>query len=588
MLSSTSAYILVAYPISHSFREKVSKITGPDAQFVLLAELRNSGLRRMLSFLRSMEKRSAIYIPLEDEHSEPLLPMLLSVASFSSAGGVFVVSSNGSLRKIRRLQAICNILRLVITTVLAFMSVVCTQLLIAWLRRQPQASMTPQDSKSILYINANLWFGVRAGGSVGHIAGVANAFADAGYHVDLASANHQVMLRNSIRQVILKAPRAFGFPPELNSFRYNYTALKQLRCMAAGRQYGFLYQRLSVMNFVGVILSRNCRVPLVVEYNGSEIWVAKNWGRSLLFSKLGLAIEDVCLRHAHRIVVVSSVLADELVARGVNPERIVCYPNCVDPQHYSPKLVSVKAVADVRERYEIPNDAVVVAFVGTFGRWHGASILAAAVKELVDHESSWLDENRVRFAMIGDGLQMNEVRDLIGGPKYSRWVVLTGLIPQAETIAYLAAADVLVSPHVQNSDGSRFFGSPTKLFEYMAMQKGIIASDLDQIGEVLSAGIRVWQQSADRGKRLNSSECSPAFDTGATAVLARPGDVGDLILAIKLLVERSDFRKRLGLNSRRELLGRYTWSHHAARILNSLSLETQQEIADVALAESAL
>jgi glycosyltransferase involved in cell wall biosynthesis len=540
----------------------------------------------MLMFLRSMETRSAIYIPLEDEHSEPLLPLLLTVAAFSSAGRVFVVGSDGSLGKIRWLQAIGTILHLVITSVFAFLSVVRTQLLVAWLRRRHQAALTPKDSRSILYINANLWFGVRAGGSVGHIAGIANAFADAGYDVDLASANYQVMLRSSIRQISLRAPRAFAFPPELNSFRYNYKVLKQLRRMAAGRQYSFLYQRTSVMNFVGVILSRSWRVPLVLEYNGSEIWVAKNWGRGLLFSKIGLAIEDVCLRHAYRIVVVSNVLADELVARGVNPEHIVCYPNCVDPQHYSPELVPAKIVADVRKKYEIPKDAVVVAFVGTFGRWHGASVLAIAIKELVDYESMWLEKNRVRFAMIGDGLQMNEVRDLIGGPKYAGCVVLTGLIPQAETIAYLAAADVLVSPHVQNGDGSRFFGSPTKLFEYMAMQKGIIASDLDQIGEVLSAGIRIWQQSTDGCRALNRSEYLPANDAGATAVLVRPGDVGDLIAAIKLLVECPDIRQRLGLNSRQKLLGRYTWSHHTARILKSLSLKSEQEIASVRLAES--
>ncbi len=59
---------------------------------------------------------------------------------------------------------------------------------------------------------------------------------------------------------------------------------------------------------------------------------------------------------------------------------------------------------------------------------------------------------------------------------------------QSEAPTYLAISDIVVSPTVPNPDGSPFFGSPTKLFEYMAMGKPIVASDLDQIGEVLTPG----------------------------------------------------------------------------------------------------
>ena len=55
----------------------------------------------------------------------------------------------------------------------------------------------------------------------------------------------------------------------------------------------------------------------------------------------------------------------------------------------------------------------------------------------------------------------------------------------ASQLKDLAACDVLASPHMGNPDGTRFFGSPTKLFEYMAMGRAIVASDLEQIGEVL-------------------------------------------------------------------------------------------------------
>ena len=44
------------------------------------------------------------------------------------------------------------------------------------------------DAKTILYLDANLSFGVAAGGSVGHIKGVIDAFVGRGFAVDYLSA----------------------------------------------------------------------------------------------------------------------------------------------------------------------------------------------------------------------------------------------------------------------------------------------------------------------------------------------------------------------------------------------------------------
>ena len=88
---------------------------------------------------------------------------------------------------------------------------------------------------------------------------------------------------------------------------------------------------------------------------------------------------------------------------------------------------------------------------------------------------------------------MNDVKEILGEFLSSSFVCLTGIVPQKDAPKYLVASDILVSPHIPNADGSRFFGSPTKLFEYMAMGKAIIASDLEQIGEILKN--RVYKRS---------------------------------------------------------------------------------------------
>ena len=51
------------------------------------------------------------------------------------------------------------------------------------------------------------------------------------------------------------------------------------------------------------------------------------------------------LHAADLVVTVSSVLRDELVAEGIDPDRVVYYPNCVDVTMFSPDRYSLSSVA---------------------------------------------------------------------------------------------------------------------------------------------------------------------------------------------------------------------------------------------------
>lgn len=554
---NAAAYVLSVYPLSEEFQKAVTKIAGQSSAYFSVADLRKMGLRRMISFLRRLNKDAILYVPLQDPQSESIFPLLLGLVALSPVSRIVTINADLSIRHARKSDTITAILRIAAGTLAGLFAWFRSWFTVSWLLRKPlEKNVSSTCCRKVLYINANCWFGLRVGGSVGHIAGVANALSDTGYEVHLASASPQPMIRSAVRPIAVKSLETYGYPQELNSLRFHYRCQKQLRGLSANK-YDFLYQRMSLFNFAGVVLSRLWRVMLILEYNGSEVWVAQNWGKPLRFPKMAAAIEQICLSHAHRVVVVSQALADEVMEKGVDPARVICYPNCVDPSSYSPEAVPQAAIAAVRERYGIAPDETLISFVGTFGRWHGAPVLAEAIRNFVDRAPAWLESNKVRFAMIGDGSTMPTVRSLIGGPEYSRWVVFTGLVAQNETVNYLAASDILVSPHVANADGSRFFGSPTKLFEYMAMGKGIIASDLDQIGQVLAGGIRIWFD--DPGSRPS-----------APAILVRPGDLGDLQGAMRLLVENPALRRVIGASARAELLDKYTWRHHVEHILYSL------------------
>jgi glycosyltransferase involved in cell wall biosynthesis len=278
-------------------------------------------------------------------------------------------------------------------------------------------------------------------------------------------------------------------------------------------------------------------VPFVLEYNGSEIWIQQHWGKPLKYEKLSERVEFLNLKAADMVVVVSQPMKDELVMRGIDAEKILVNPNGVDPDCYSPNVDG----AHIRSQYNL-NGKTVIGFIGTFGKWHGAEILAEAFGKLLDEYPEY--QGRVKLFMIGDGITMPLVKENIKEFNMSENCILTGLIPQEEGPKYLAACDVLVASHIPNRDGTPFFGSPTKLFEYMAMGKGIVASNLDQIGEVLKHDYTAW--------------------------LVKPGDVESLMDGLKILIDDEHRRDRLGKAARQAVVAKYTWKEHTRKIIDKL------------------
>lgn len=556
--------ILSNSPLSSGYRARLNEALGSQPEVLNFAELRQLPLGRLVRRLRTM-RYDRIVVPTEDQQSAALNVVLFLVAYATRARRIMSASPELALETVSRARTAWLLFRTVIASIQSRVVLARARRDLAALSRSDRITVDRPLGNRGLFLNANLWFGVKAGGSVGHISGVINAFDDLGYEMTFASAGGRMMVRKSVPMTLLQPPRYFGVPWEANYYRFNYSVVDQLAATGAQRPIDFIYQRMSLANFSGVALSRQLGVPLIVEYNGSEVWVSRHWGRPLRYDKLGEDAELVSIRHAHLVVAISDVLRDELIERGVPPERVVTYPNCIDETLIDPGRFSAAKLCGLRRSYGIADDAIVVTFLGTFGRWHGTELLAEAISKLAREHPDWCRASRVHFLFIGDGLRMPEVKRALGPLANGPMVTLAGIIPQEEAPMHLAMSDILVSPHAPNADGSRFFGSPTKLFEYLAMGKAILASDLDQIGDIL--------RGSDRLDELAPEARAPS--NGAVALLVDPGDVDELAAGLRFLVDRPEWRSAIGLNARTLALSRYTWKHHVTAIVeraNALGL----------------
>lgn len=558
--------VLSGYPLSKDFKSQLSENFGEISGYVELAKLRELPVVDMLRELWGM-RCSQLIVALEDPTSAGILPILRLIASLTRARRLSVLRHDLKSESLSRLGTLFAMVPFLGASLAGIYHVRKATREAGRLAKMKRDFSPENAGQPICYLNANLWFGVKAGGSVGHISGVANGFLDSGADLKFCSVGGHLLVDESrARFADLEPPRTYGMPFEVNYYRFNDLVIKALRKTYAASRPRFIYQRLSISNYAGAVLSRDLQVPLVVEYNGSEVWIANNWGRPLRFGDAALNAEEAMLKHAHLVVTISNVLRDELIERGIKPGRIVTYPNCIDPAMFDPGQFTDAGRNALLESIGMDPQAKVATFIGTFGQWHGVDILAKAIRKMCRRDAQWLDASGLHFMVIGDGLKMPEVRETLSDPACKGRYTLTGLVPQKEAPAYLAASDLLLSPHAPNADGTRFFGSPTKLFEYMAMGKPIVASDLDQIGEVLANSVRA---------PFDSGAAAEGTGTGKLSVLVEPGSVDELIAGIRFAVDNPDFAARLGVNARAEALAKYTWRHHVEAILTGL--EQQKE-----------
>ena len=388
-----------------------------------------------------------------------------------------------------------------------------------------------------VYMRSDHCFGLKAGGSVGHTVGVLNnleTFTTSPIFLTTASFPG---INSNIDTHIILPKRDFLDFLELPLLHYNEQLLSDSNHILSEKNLSFVYQRYALYNFSGLQLALTRNIPFIMEYNGSEIWVSRVWGKTLKYEIIAEQIEMLNLRGADVVVVVSTPSRDELIERGIESDKILVNPNGVDPEIYSPEIDG----SDVRRKYNLKNKTV-IGFIGTFGKWHGAEILAQAFGLLLQKHPQYSD--KTRLLMIGNGHTLPQVQQELEAYGVTQECILTGIVPQEEGPAHLAACDLLASPHVPNTDGTPFFGSPTKLFEYMAMGKGIIASDLGQISEILKHDYTGW--------------------------MVKPGDTESLMLGLKAMIDNPEISKRLGDAARRVVVAKYTWKEHTRKIIEKL------------------
>ncbi len=107
--------------------------------------------------------------------------------------------------------------------------------------------------------------------------------------------------------------------------------------------------------FIGAIISKLCKIPLVITLHGSDIFVSK-------LNPIFKSMAKWTLKHAAMVTSVTPTFLPELAALGVPEEKRCMIPNGVTPSVFS--IPSQKRITNLRETLSIPENDLVVFALG--------------------------------------------------------------------------------------------------------------------------------------------------------------------------------------------------------------------------------
>lgn len=289
----------------------------------------------------------------------------------------------------------------------------------------------------------------------------------------------------------------------------------------AKKRFDVMYERYSLWSKAGVTAAKKAGIPVILEVNAPLV-VEQSAYRELALADEAKAIEHACFSQADVIITVSETLAQYVIDHGGHQDQVVVMPNGVNDGLFHP-MVTAANVAEAEGRF-------VIAFSGSLKQWHGVDVLMTAFQELCRRMAG------LHLLVIGDGPMSEWLQGFVAGSNLQSNVTFTGWTPHHQIPALIAAADVCVAPYPQLEN---FYFSPLKLFEYLAMGKPVIASDIGQIRAVI--------QHHENG------------------ILVPPGNERHLADALEMLCVNAPLRAQLSAAAYQSSRP-YTWKQNAARV----------------------
>jgi PEP-CTERM/exosortase A-associated glycosyltransferase len=225
--------------------------------------------------------------------------------------------------------------------------------------------------------------------------------------------------------------------------------------------------------------ARKLKIPVVYEVRAFWEDAAVDHGTSQEWGiryRLTRGLENHALRRVDAITTICEGLRNDMIGRGIAPEKITTIPNAVDIEKFSMS----HAVDEVlKERLGLKHKHV-IGFIGSFYAYEGLEVLLQALPLMLSRRPD------LRVLLVGGGPQEAQLRQLAKNLEIDDKVIFTGRVPHDQVQSYYDLIDVLVYPRL--SMRLTDLVTPLKPLEAMAQGRVLAASDVGGHLELIRDG----------------------------------------------------------------------------------------------------
>jgi len=272
-------------------------------------------------------------------------------------------------------------------------------------------------------------------------------------------------------------------------------------------------------------------IPYVYEVRGfwEDTWLSRHAATAGLESseryRLTRELEAHCMRSADLVVTLGEAMRDEIIARGVDPAKILIVSNGVSAEFLRP----LPDGSALRASLGIAPGEHVVGLVSSLVAHEGIGTLLEAVRLLRDRGVP------VRALIVGDGPERAALERQATALGLD--AIFTGRVPMSKVRDYHAVLDVFVVP--RTPDRVCQLVTPLKPVEAMASGLPVVVSAVKALGEIIKDKV--------------------------TGMQATPLDPGSLADCLEQLLASPELRRELGEAAREWVARDRTWEHNAQR-----------------------